>query len=202
MKTRQSHTQQKLDTALLLFFIVSVSGYIWEILLYYCMNGTFTNRGFFHGPWLPVYGLGAVLLAAMLEKFPARLKRKPLTLFFLSALVCSATEYLLGTYLEMRRHMRYWDYSGWPLSIQGRVCLISFLFFGLGGLLLDGWLLPVLRRLPERLQKSKRSDPSKHIGGITLLHVTLGALCLLFTLDLIYSYVHPNIGNNISFKVR
>lgn len=196
MSTQQKHTRQQLDTVLLLFFIVSVSGYLWEILIYFCMNGTFTNRGFFHGPWLPVYGFGAVLLAALLGKIPVRLKHKPLTLFFLSALICTMAEYLLGTYLEMRRHMRYWDYSGWPLSIQGRVCLISFLFFGLGGLFLDGFLLPALNRIPQQL-----SAP-KHLRGRKLLHAALGALCLLFTVDLIYSYVHPNIGNNISFKVR
>lgn len=196
MNTQQKRPKQQLDTVLLLFFVISVSGYLWEILLYFCMSGTFTNRGFFHGPWLPVYGLGAVLLAAMLGKVPVRLKHKPLALFFLSALICTVTEYLLGTYLEMRRHMRYWDYSGWPLSIHGRVCLISFLFFGLGGLFLDRFLLPALSRISEHL-----SAP-KHMRGRKLLHAVLGALCLLFTFDLIYSYMHPNIGNNISFRVR
>ncbi|MCM1537297.1 MAG: putative ABC transporter permease [bacterium] len=194
MKTHSNRTQEHLDTMLLLFFTVSVSGYLWEILLYFLMNGTFTNRGFFHGPWLPVYGLGAVLLAALLERLPARLKKRLPLLFFLSALVCTATEYLLGLYLETRRHVRYWDYTGWPLSIGGKVCLISFVFFGLGGLLLERRLLPFLRRIPQRLAL-------RRIRGINYLHIALGALCLLFLVDLFYSYAHPNMGNNISFRI-
>ncbi|MCM1104145.1 MAG: putative ABC transporter permease [Clostridium sp.] len=194
MKTHSNRTQEHLDTMLLLFFTVSVSGYLWEILLYFLMNGTFTNRGFFHGPWLPVYGLGAVLLAALLERLPARLKKRLPLLFFLSALVCTATEYLLGLYLETRRHVRYWDYTGWPLSIGGKVCLISFVFFGLGGLLLERRLLPFLRRIPQRLAL-------RRIRGVNYLHIALGALCLLFLVDLFYSYAHPNMGNNISFRI-
>lgn len=195
MKTQRTNTHEHLDTMLLLFFTVSVSGYLWEILLYFFMNGTFTNRGFFHGPWLPIYGFGAVLLAGMLDKLPDRLKNRLLLLFLLSALVCTVTEYLLGLYLETRRHVRYWDYTGWPLSIGGKVCLISFLFFGLGGLLLERWLLPCLRRIPQKLTLHR-------IRGLKWFHAVLGALCLLFLVDFFYSYAHPNMGNNISFRIR
>ena len=195
MKTRHTRSHEQLTTMLILFFTVSISGYLWEILLYFFMNGTFINRGFFHGPWLPIYGFGAVLLAGFLEKTPNRLKKRLPMLFLLSALVCTITEYVLGLYLEMRRHMRYWDYTGWPLSIGGKVCLISFVFFGLGGLLLDRLLLPALRRIPQALTLHR-------IRGMKFLQVLLGALCLLFAADFFYSYAHPNMGTNISFQIR
>lgn len=195
MKTQRSDPHEQFDTMLLLFFTVSVSGYLWETALYFFMNGTFTNRGFFHGPWLPIYGFGAVVLAGVLEKLPARLKNRLLLLFLLSALVCTATEYLLGLYLETRRHMRYWDYTGWPLSIGGKVCLVSFLFFGFGGLLLERLLLPALKRVPQTLSLHR-------IRGMKFFHVVLGMLCLLFLVDFFYSYAHPNMGENISFRIR
>lgn len=195
MKKQHTRTREHLHTLLLLFFTVSVSGYVWETALYFFMSGTFTNRGFFHGPWLPIYGLGAVLLACLFEKLPARLKNRLPVLFFLSALVCTATEYVLGLYLEIRRHMRYWDYTGWPLSIGGKVCLISFLFFGFGGPLLERWLLPALKRLSKRL-------PLHRIRSMAFLRFLLCALCLLFAVDFIYSYAHPNTGTNISFRIR
>ncbi|MDE6419986.1 MAG: putative ABC transporter permease, partial [Lachnospiraceae bacterium] len=56
MKTQHTRTHEQLTTMLLLFFTVSVSGYLWEILLYFFLDGSFINRGFFHGPWLPIYG--------------------------------------------------------------------------------------------------------------------------------------------------
>ncbi len=195
MKTQRKRTHEQLTTMLLLFFTVSVSGYLWEILLYFFLDGSFINRGFFHGPWLPIYGFGAVLLAGLLEKIPDRLKKRLPLLFLVSALVCTVTEYFLGLYLETRRHVRYWDYTGWPLSIGGKVCLISFVFFGLGGLLLERRLLPLLRRIPQTLSLHR-------IRGMRFLHVLLGALCLLFAVDFFYSYAHPNMGENITFRIR
>lgn len=171
---------------LVLFFIASAAGYAWEVLLFLLMNGGFTNRGFFHGPWLPVYGLGAVLLAGLLEALPKKLRTCLPALFLMSASVCTATEYVLALYLERARHVRYWDYSGWPLAIQGRVCLVSFLFFGLGGLLLENGLMPAIRRLRLRPR---------------ILRLTLWAVCILFAIDLIYSCAHPNMGPNISARI-
>ncbi|MDE6421404.1 MAG: putative ABC transporter permease, partial [Lachnospiraceae bacterium] len=154
-----------------------------------------TNAAFFHGPCRRSKALAAVLAPVLLKKIPDRLKKRLPLLFLLSALVCTATEYFLGLYLETRRHVRYWDYTGWPLSIGGKVCLISFVFFGLGGLLLERRLLPLLRRIPQTLSL-------RRIRGMKFLHVLLGALCLLFAVDFFYSYVHPNMGENITFRIR
>lgn len=52
-----------------LFLITSVFGYLWEVLLYLVLYRSLVNRGFFHGPWLPVYGAGAVLLELFLQRF-------------------------------------------------------------------------------------------------------------------------------------
>ncbi len=175
---------------LILFFGVSAAGYLWEVLLYFLMNGSFANRGFFHGPWLPVYGLGAVLLACFLRLVPGRMKSRLPLLFLFSASVCTATEYVLALYLEYYRHVRYWDYTGWPLAVKGRVCLVSFLFFGLGGLLLERGLLPAIRRLLARP------------GRPALARILLWTVCVLFAADFVYSCAHPNTGPNISSKIR
>ncbi len=220
--------QKTIYPLLILFFTVSVAGYLWEILIYFLMNGSFTNRGFFHGPWLPVYGLGAVLLAWLLDALPARIKRYPHALFLLSSCVCTATEYLLALYLETFRHVRYWDYTGWPLSVKGRVCLVSFLFFGFGGPLLDGWLMPAIRRIVTRVthfasapSDGKPSASSGHAASASvpraaacsplstcrvrnprLLQFLFWTVCILFTADFIYSCAHPNVGPNIASRIR
>ncbi len=168
-----------------LFFIASVFGYLWEVTLYLSLHHCFVNRGFFHGPWLPVYGAGAVLL----ELFLHRLKiRRIAAIFVLSAFTCSLLEYLLGAYLAWYRGLRYWDYSHLPLHIGGHVCLYSFLCFGVAGIVLHRFLSPHLHRLA-----AKRTSRTQHAAMILLL--------LVFLSDLIYSYYIPNTGSNISFSV-
>lgn len=202
MKRQRAMLQKTIYPLLILFFTVSVAGYLWEILIYFLMNGSFTNRGFFHGPWLPVYGLGAVLLAWLLDALPARIKRYPHALFLLSSCVCTATEYLLALYLETFRNVRYWDYTGWPLSVKGRVCLVSFLFFGFGGPLLDGWLMPAIRRIVTRVTHFVSATSASRARNPRLLQFLFWTVCILFTADFIYSCAHPNVGPYIASRIR
>ena len=69
---------------ILMFFSFSVIGWLWEVSLHLFGDGVFVNRGFFHGPWLPIYGAGGVLIVALLKRFVD----KPLILFFLTMVVC------------------------------------------------------------------------------------------------------------------
>lgn len=42
---------------------VAVGGWLWEVLLFYIKDREFVNRGFLHGPYLPIYGIGAAILS-------------------------------------------------------------------------------------------------------------------------------------------
>lgn len=44
---------------------VAIGGWLWEALIYLITEHRFVNRGFFYGPYLPVYGAGAVLLSVI-----------------------------------------------------------------------------------------------------------------------------------------
>ena len=63
----------KLVHLLLMFFVFSVAGWLWEVMLSYVTEGSFVNRGVLHGPLLPIYGRGAILILILLKKI-----RKPL----------------------------------------------------------------------------------------------------------------------------
>lgn len=88
------------------FFTGSVCGYVWEVLIFLVKEGTFRNRGFLYGPWLPVYGIGAVLFSVILS--PRELlpdssgkykKNNPVTVFFLSALLGPGLELVMDGFL-------------------------------------------------------------------------------------------------------
>ena len=58
----------KLVHLLLMFFIFSVVGWVWEVMLGYVTGGVLVNRGVLHGPLLPIYGRGVILILILLKK--------------------------------------------------------------------------------------------------------------------------------------
>lgn len=57
-------------SVIMVFFIMSFGGWIWEVSLHLITNGTIVNRGVLHGPWLPIYGSGSVLILVIAVPVP------------------------------------------------------------------------------------------------------------------------------------
>ena len=66
----------------IIFLLGAVTGYIYEVIFYYITLGILNNWGVLYGPYLPIYGIGAVLLSKLKP-----LKKKPILLFILSIIV-------------------------------------------------------------------------------------------------------------------
>lgn len=129
-----------LTSYILLFFAFSILGWLWEVSITLFGEGVFVNRGTLYGPWLPIYGSGGVIVLYFLRN----VRDRPGLTFFLTMFFCGIIEYGTAFYLETFKHMRWWDYTGFFLNIQGRVCLEGVLFFGIGGLALIYVLAPYL----------------------------------------------------------
>ena len=113
-----------------LFFIFCMTGWIWEVMLHIVESGCFVNRGFLHGPWLPIYGFGAILILTLLFRFRSR----PLLHALLTVLLCGTVEYFTHWSLELIMATRWWDYSGYFINLHGRICAEGLLVFMLGGM--------------------------------------------------------------------
>ena len=174
---------REFDYYALLFFTVSFMGWLWEVILFFFTEHTFINRGIYKGPYLPIYGVGGLLLCFFLRSF----RKKPVRVFLLSALVCSVLEYLTSYMLELKWGIRWWDYSEHFLNINGRICLLGAVTFGLGGTALVCLFLPLYNRIYAAFPKKWRIALC-----ITLL--------LLFAADAAYCAVRPNTGRGISWK--
>lgn len=173
------------DYYVLLFFLIAFTGWLWEVLLYFVTRHAFINRGMYRGPYLPIYGVGGILLCFFFRS----LKKKPLLVFFLSLALCSVLEYLTSYFTELRWGIRWWDYSGHFLNISGRICLLGSVFFGLGGTALVCLLLPLYDRLYEKYAA---------VGVRWRIAICL-ILILLFIADATYCTMKPNTGQGISF---
>ena len=127
-----------------LFFIYSFIGWLIEM---FCVNvilkQKFANRGFLIGPYCPIYGSASLIMIFLLSRY----KEDILVLFFMSIIICSITEYLTSYIMEKIFKARWWDYTNEPFNLNGRICLINSIAFGMLGVLLIKFINPFFSNL-------------------------------------------------------
>ncbi|MDA3973965.1 putative ABC transporter permease [Enterococcus thailandicus] len=116
----------------LLFFIYSFVGWLWETVYCSIKAKHFVYRGFLVGPITPIYGFGILGVLYFIEPFQSNL----VLLYVLSTILVTILEYLTSFGLEKLFHATWWDYHDVPLNINGRVALPVSLFWGVGCVLI------------------------------------------------------------------
>lgn len=145
MNAVQKQTE-RLCYLFLIFLTGCFVGWVYEEIFYWITEGMLRNRGILYGPWLPIYGIGALGIYAMKP-----LKRNPILLFILCALITGAVEYIIG-YLAIRLFgLRLWDYRGLLLNLDGIICLRSVLSFAVMGLVFHSLLEPAAQRTVRKM---------------------------------------------------
>ena len=110
------------------FMIYSFLGFLLEVGFARLVRAQKRDRKcFLVLPLCPVYGLGA--LAILLLPGPVRASWPLLAL--LGGLAATGVEYLMAVFYEKGLGVAFWDYSGLPFHLQGRVCPLFSLFWGL-----------------------------------------------------------------------
>ena len=167
---------------ILIFFVFCVTGWVWEVSLHLVANGTFVNRGMLHGPWIPIYGAGSLLILTLLY----RLRKKPILEFTAIVILAGIIEYMTSYYTEeLFSGKKWWDYQGYFLNLDGRICAEGLLTFGIGGMILVYLIAPML---DNYLRKMK-----------TQIAVPICVILLsLFMIDQVYSFINPNTGHGIT----
>ena len=111
---------------LFFFYIYCFAGWCIESAYVSFMEKKLTNRGFMRGPFLPLYGSGAIMVLVVSMPFRGRI-----ILTYLAGCVgATVLEYVTGVVMEALFKMRYWDYSDKPLNFQGHICLGTSLAWG------------------------------------------------------------------------
>ncbi len=111
---------------LLFFFIYCFLGWCWESCYVSAKQRKWVNRGFLNGPFLPIYGFGA--LSVLIATLPVR--ETPVLVFIFGMLGATALELVTGICMEKLFHVRYWDYSNQKFNYKGHICLSSSLAWG------------------------------------------------------------------------
>ena len=134
-----------------IFAIYAFVGWCTEVAYAGLNSGVFVNRGFLNGPYCPIYGIGVLIVVAVLTP----LKGNMLILFLGSVLLTTVLEYLTGLILEKVFGNKWWDYSDIPFNIQGYVCLKFSILWGLGCMFIMNTFHPgvykVIQWIPKKL---------------------------------------------------
>lgn len=133
----------------LLFMFYSFIGWLIEVAVTLASHKKFVNRGFLVGPICPIYGTGAILLSALLDR-----AESPLAIFCVAFVGGAVLEYGASYLMERLFHVRWWDYSEKPINLNGRICLSSIFSFGLAGILIVEVITPFLRQVFASMSSS------------------------------------------------
>lgn len=171
-----------ITSILVCFFFMCFVGWIWEVSLSMISYGCFVNRGVLHGPWIPIYGFGCVLILLLLKRF----RMRPKVEFSMAVLLCGCIEYFTGFFLELTHNgQKWWDYTGYFLNLHGRICAEGLLVFGVGGMAFVYVIAPLIDNwVKEHLNKR--------------LSTACLVLLLLFGADVVYSHFEPNVGEGVT----
>ncbi len=111
---------------LFFFYLYCFFGWCFESAYVSIKSKRLVNRGFIRGPFLPLYGSGALMMLIVSMPF-----RDSLVLTYLAGCVgATALEYVTGVVMESLFKVRYWDYSQNRFNFQGQICLGSTLAWG------------------------------------------------------------------------
>ena len=151
------------QTWFLYFWTYCVLGWCYEVFLEVVVyRWGFSNRGFLWGPYLPVYGVGALLILGCLRgltKKPLRVGRVNLmpAVVFLAVVALTTVVELIASYLlEWTTGGWLWDYTRYAIQWQGRICLSASLRFGVGGMIILYLLQPLLEKGMDWLGDRRR----------------------------------------------
>ena len=119
--------QYTLQQWILYFYVYCFLGWIFESCYVSFRKKEWVNRGFLHGPFLPIYGSGAVMMLFVSEPF----KNNLILTYFAGVVGATLLELVTGAAMEALLKVRYWDYSNQKFNYKGYICLSSSVAWGI-----------------------------------------------------------------------
>lgn len=130
-----------------LFVIGSISGYILEVLYRrFFSRHKWVNPGFLLGPYLPIYGIGVVVLYGISNiTIPIPYDWLIIIIKIIMIGVCmTLIELIIGIICVKGFHIKLWDYSKHKGNVMGVICPLYSLYWLIGGCLYYFLINPLL----------------------------------------------------------
>lgn len=108
------------------FYLYCIFGWCFESAYVSLKQLRPVNRGFLKGPWLPLYGSGAVLVLLITMPFD----QHPVAVYLAGLIGATLLELVTGEAMVRLFKVRYWDYSNQHFQYKGHICLSSSIVWG------------------------------------------------------------------------
>jgi Predicted membrane protein len=132
-----------------LFFISAFLGDMIETVFCLITSGVLMSRSsVVYGPFSIVWGLGVVVLSIMLHRYQDREDRY---IFLFGTAMGGVYEYICSVFTELAFGTVFWDYSGIPFNLGGRINLLYCFFWGFASVVWIKLIYPRLSRLIEKI---------------------------------------------------
>ena len=160
------------------FLLYSLIGWIYEVVLeVFIYKWGYSDRGVLTGPYLPIYGIGALLFIILFYRLikGKDLKKKLIMIpvVFIGCMLAATLLELVASYLlEWTTGVWPWQtYEDYAINFEARIALSPSIRFGLGGLLFLYVLQPLFERLVGAITKRIKRPLFILLGVIFLVDV-------------------------------
>ena len=120
----------------LIFILGGTLGYLIELIFRRIVHKKWINPGFLTGPCLPLYGVGTLCLFLISSLDYSFISSPVWRAVFVIAIITAAmtlVEYITGLIFIKGMNVKLWDYSDRWGNIQGIICPLFTLFWGIIG---------------------------------------------------------------------
>lgn len=159
----KENTKNEIIKLFWIFVIVSVLGCIIETIVCIVQEGHFEVRqGVIYGPFIPVYGAGAILFYILVPKITGTTVENAkhanwFKVFLYTMVLGGVTEYLFSYGQECLFGTVSWEYGHLPFNINGRTGLIHCLYWGLGGIIFIRYIYPYTQKMNNSSHSSRNT---------------------------------------------
>lgn len=136
-----------------IFILGSLVGWVVEgIYTYVAFNELLNHSAVVIGPFDMAYGICFVLMTLLFYK---KTDISIIKAFIISFIGGTVLEYVMSLGMEIFLGFTAWDYSSYPLNINGRVCLLYSVFWGVLGVawvkLIYPFIMKILNKFNYRI---------------------------------------------------
>lgn len=141
---------------LFLFYTYCFLGWCFESAHVSIRSRKLINRGFIRGPFLPLYGSGAIMMFIVSLPFQDNV----MLTYFAGCIGATALELVTGVIMDALFNVRYWDYSERMLNYKGHICLRSTIAWG-------GLTILMTKVIHRPIEGFMLSIPANALGYLT-----------------------------------
>lgn len=131
----------------LMFCFWAFIGWCIEVCYMTIETGEYQNRGFLNMPICPIYGFGVLIISVLSRPIAGSI----IVLFFVSCVVCTLFELIVGLGMEKIFNTRWWDYSHEMFNYRGYICPKVSILWGGGCVIVIRAVQPFVETATEKI---------------------------------------------------